>query len=166
MRKVNITATAQRQCLDDSKLTLTGVYMHKFSNIELIALRPSNMYAKTGVKTTVATSHRCPALASRCSVKNQGPGLRSTQLLRCLVPSCHKDLVFYCLAARMCGPKLATQTAEAVPNNFLMAPLMRWQQFKILGTNCDTVLGCVWLKVWYEWVGTVTVSESHLTNDL
>ena len=31
--------------------------MHKFSNIELIALRLSTMYAKTGVKTTVATSH-------------------------------------------------------------------------------------------------------------
>lgn len=125
------------------------------------------MYAKTGVKTTVATS-RTGALHWRADVaeKNQGPGLRSTQLLRCPVPSCHKDLVFYCLAARMCGPKLAAQTAEAVPNNFLMAPLMRWQQFKILGTNCDTVLGCVWLKVWYEWVGTVTVSESHLTNDL
>ena len=30
--------------------------MHKFSKIELIALRPSTMYAKTGVKTTVATS--------------------------------------------------------------------------------------------------------------
>ena len=43
--------------MDDNKLILTGVYMHKFSNIELIALRPSTMYAKTGVKTTVATSH-------------------------------------------------------------------------------------------------------------
>ena len=42
--------------MDDSKLILTGVYMHKFSNIELIALRPSTMYAKTGVKTTAATS--------------------------------------------------------------------------------------------------------------
>ena len=41
--------------MDDNKLILTGVYMHKFSNIELIALRPSTMYAKTGVKTTVAT---------------------------------------------------------------------------------------------------------------
>ena len=37
-------------------MTLTGVHMHKFSNIELIALKPSTMYAKTGVKTTVATS--------------------------------------------------------------------------------------------------------------
>ena len=42
--------------MDESKLILTGVYMHKFSNIELIALRPSTMYAKTGVKTTVAIS--------------------------------------------------------------------------------------------------------------
>ena len=42
--------------MDDSKLILTGVYMHKFSNIELIALRSSTMYAKTVVKTTVATS--------------------------------------------------------------------------------------------------------------
>ena len=41
--------------MDDNKLILTDVYMHKFSNIELIALRPSTMYAKTGVKTTVAT---------------------------------------------------------------------------------------------------------------
>ena len=87
-------------------------------------------------------------------------------MLRCLVPSWHKDLVFYCLAARMCGAKLAAQTAEAVPNNFLMAPPMRWQQFKRLGTNYDTILGCVSLKVWYEWVGTVTVSESHIKNDL
>ena len=35
------------------------VYMHKFSYIELIALRPSTMYAKTGVKTTVAASRTC-----------------------------------------------------------------------------------------------------------
>ena len=38
-------------------MILTGVYMHKFSNIEQIALRPSTMYAKIGVKKTVATSH-------------------------------------------------------------------------------------------------------------
>ena len=124
------------------------------------------MYAKTGVKTTVATSRTGALHWQADATKNQGPGFQSTQLLRCPVPSCHKDLVFYCLAARMCGPKLAAQTAEAVPNNFLMAPLMRCQHFQILGTNGDTVLGCVWLKVWYEWVGTVTVSESHLTNDL
>ena len=107
------------------------------------------MYAKTGVKTTIGTS-RTGALHWRADAakKNQGPGLRSTQFLRCPVPSCHKDLVFDCLAAQMCGPKLAAQTAEAVPNNFLMAPLMRWQQFQILGTNYDTVLGCIWLKVW------------------
>ena len=36
-------------------MILTGVYMHEFSNIELIALRSSTMYAKTGVKTIVAT---------------------------------------------------------------------------------------------------------------
>ena len=41
--------------MDDSKLILTGVYMHKFSNMELIALRLSTMYAKTGVKTIVAS---------------------------------------------------------------------------------------------------------------
>ena len=36
-------------------MILTGVYMHKFSNIELIALRPSTMYARTGGKIIVAT---------------------------------------------------------------------------------------------------------------
>ena len=79
MRKVNKTATAQRQCLDDNKLILTGVYMHKFSNIELITLRSSTMYAKNGVKTTVATS-RTGALHWRADAaeKNQGPRLRST----------------------------------------------------------------------------------------
>ena len=79
MRKVNITATTSRQCLDDSKLILTGVYMHKFSNTELIALRPSTMYAKTGVKTIFATS-RTGALHWRADVaeKNQGPRLRTT----------------------------------------------------------------------------------------
>ena len=78
MRKVNVTATTQRQCLDVSKLKLTGVYMHKFSNIELIALRSSTMYAKTGVKTTVATS-RTGALNWRADAaeKNQGPRLQS-----------------------------------------------------------------------------------------
>ena len=34
-------------------MILTGVYMHKFCNIEPIALRPSTMYFKTGVKTTI-----------------------------------------------------------------------------------------------------------------
>ena len=65
--------------MDDSKLILTGVYMHIFSNIELIALRPSTMYAKTGVKTTIATSHT-GALHWRADAaeKNQGPGLQST----------------------------------------------------------------------------------------
>ena len=53
--------------------------MHKFSNIELIALRPSTMYAKTDVKTIVATS-RTGALRWRADAaeENQGPGLRST----------------------------------------------------------------------------------------
>ena len=65
--------------MDDSKLILTCVYMHKFSNIELIALRPSTMYAKTGVKTTVAT-FGIGALHRRADVakKNLGTGLRST----------------------------------------------------------------------------------------
>ena len=68
--------------MDDSKLIITGVYMHKFSNIEIIALRPSTIYAKTGVKTTVATSHT-GALNWRADAteKNQGPGLLSTYLL-------------------------------------------------------------------------------------
>ena len=89
------------------------------------------MYAKTGVKTTVAT-FGTGALHWRADAeekKYQGTGLRSTLLLQRPVPPCHKDLVFYCLAARMCGPKLAAQTAEVVSNNFLMAPLMRWQHF-------------------------------------
>ena len=64
--------------MDDSKLILIGVYMHKFSNIELIALRMSTMYAKTGVKTAVATS-RTGALHWQVDVaeKNQPPGLQS-----------------------------------------------------------------------------------------
>ena len=41
--------------MDDIKSILTGVYMHKSSNIELIALRPSTMDAKTDVKSIVAT---------------------------------------------------------------------------------------------------------------
>ena len=60
-------------------MILTGVYMHKFSNIELIALRPSTMYAKTGVKTTVATS--CTGALhwlADAAKTNQGPRLRST----------------------------------------------------------------------------------------
>ena len=52
--------------------------MHKFSNIELIALRPSTMYAKTGVKTTVAT-FGTGALHWRADAaeKNQGPELQA-----------------------------------------------------------------------------------------
>ena len=79
MRKVNVTGIAERQCLDDSKLILAGVYMHKFSNMELIALRPFTMYAKTREKTAAATS-RTDALHWRADAaeKNQGPRLRST----------------------------------------------------------------------------------------
>ena len=71
-------------------MILTGVYMHKFSNIELIALRPSTMYAKTRVKTTVATS-RTGALHWQADVveKNRDPdsGARScsdAQFLRAI----------------------------------------------------------------------------------
>ena len=60
-------------------MILIGVYMHKFSNIELIALTPSTMYAKTGVKTTVATLGTGALHYGADAVeKNQGPGLRST----------------------------------------------------------------------------------------
>ena len=76
--------------MDDSKLILTGVYMHKFSNIELIALRPSTVYVKTGVKRTVAT-FGIGALHWRADAveKNQGPdsGARScsnAQFLRAI----------------------------------------------------------------------------------
>ena len=86
MRKVNITATAERQCLDDSKLILTGVYMHKFSNIELIALRPSTMYAKTGVKTTVATS-RTGALHWRADAAEKKSRTRTPEHVVALMPS-------------------------------------------------------------------------------
>ena len=60
--------------MDDSKFILTGAYMHKFSNIELIVPMPSTMYAKTGVKTTVATS-RTGALHWRADAaeKNRDP---------------------------------------------------------------------------------------------
>ena len=71
-------------------MVLTGVYMHKFSNIELIELRTSTMYAKTGVKTTVATS-RTGALNWRADAteKNRDPdsGARScsdAQFLRAI----------------------------------------------------------------------------------
>ena len=57
--------------MDDSKLILTGVYMHKFSNIELIALRPSTMYAKT-----VATS-RTGALHWRADAAEKTSGART-----------------------------------------------------------------------------------------
>lgn len=72
-------------------MILTGVYMHKFSNIELIALRPSTMYAKTGVKTTVATS-RTGALnwrvdAAEKKIRDPDSGARScsdAQFLRAI----------------------------------------------------------------------------------
>ena len=81
--------------MDDSKLILTGVYMHKFSNIELIALRPSTMYAKTGVKTTVATS-RTGALHWQADAAEKKSGTRTPKHVVALMPSssCHKDLIF------------------------------------------------------------------------
>ena len=72
--------------MDDSKLILTGVYMHKFSNIELIALRPSTMYAKTGVKTTFATS-RTGALHWRADGAEKKSGTRTPEHLVALMPS-------------------------------------------------------------------------------
>ena len=124
------------------------------------------MYDKTGVKTTIATS-RTGALHQRAEQRkknrdpNSGaPSCSNAQFL------CAIKIQYFTAWLLGCVDKLAPQTTEAVPNNFLMAPLMRWQHFQILGTKYDTVLGCVWLKVWYEWVGTVTVPESHLTNDL
>ena len=59
-------------------MILTGVYMHKFSNIELIALRPSTMYAKTGVKTTVATC-RTGALNWRADAAEKKSGTRTPE---------------------------------------------------------------------------------------
>ena len=59
-------------------MILTSVYMHKFSNIELIALRPSTMYAKTGVKTTVATS-RTGALHWRADAAEKNSGTRTPE---------------------------------------------------------------------------------------
>ena len=71
--------------MDDSKLILTGVCMHKFSNIELIALRPTTMYAKTGVKTIVTTS-RPGALHSRADVVEKS-GSRTLEHVVALMPS-------------------------------------------------------------------------------
>ena len=72
--------------MDDSKLILTGVYMHKFSNIELIALRPSTMYAKTGVKTTVATS-RTGALHRRAEAAKKKSRTRTPEHVVAPMPS-------------------------------------------------------------------------------
>ena len=72
--------------MDDNKLILTGVYMHKFSNIELIALRPSTMYAKTGVKTTVATS-RTGTLHWRADAAEKKSGSRTPEHVVAPMPS-------------------------------------------------------------------------------
>ena len=64
--------------------------MHKFSNIELIALWPSTMYAKTGVKTTVATSrtgalHYEPMQRKKIRDPNSGaPSCSDAQFLRAM----------------------------------------------------------------------------------
>ena len=72
--------------MDDNKLILIGVYMHKFSNIELIALRSSTMYAKTGVKTTVATS-RTGALNWRADATEKKSGTRTPEHVVAPMPS-------------------------------------------------------------------------------
>ena len=72
--------------MDDNKLILTGVYMHTFSNIELIALRPSAMYAKTGVKTTVATS-RNGTLHWRANAGGKISGTRTPEHVVAPMPS-------------------------------------------------------------------------------
>ena len=72
--------------MDDSKLILTGVYMPKFSNIELIALRSSTMYAKTGVRTTVATS-RTGALHWRADVAEKKSGTQTPKHVVAPMPS-------------------------------------------------------------------------------
>ena len=60
--------------------------MHKFSNMELIALKPSTMYAKTGVKTTVATS-RTGALHWRADAEEKKLGNQTLEHLVALMPS-------------------------------------------------------------------------------
>ena len=72
--------------MDDRKLILTGVYMHKFSNIELIALRPSTMYAKNGVKTIVAT-FGTGALHWRADAVGTKSGTRTPEHLVAPMPS-------------------------------------------------------------------------------
>ena len=68
MRKVNITATAERQCLDDSKLILTGVYMHKFSNIELIALTLLQDAANATLRSETLQETVCDAIIANGAV--------------------------------------------------------------------------------------------------
>ena len=72
-------------------MILTGVYMHKFSNIELISLRSSTMYAKTGVKTIVATfctgALHWQADAAEKNIRDPDSGARScsdAQFLRAI----------------------------------------------------------------------------------
>ena len=69
-------------------MILTGVYMQKFSNIELIALRPSTWYAKTGVKTTVAIAVLCTGEPmQRKKIRDPDSGARScsdAQFLRAI----------------------------------------------------------------------------------
>ena len=72
--------------MDDDKLILTGVYMHKFSNIELIELRPSTMYAQTGVKTTVSTS-RTGAQHWRADAAEKKSGTRTLEHVVAPIPS-------------------------------------------------------------------------------
>ena len=72
--------------MDDSKLILTSVYMHNFSNIELIAVRPSTMYAKTEVKTTVATS-RTGALHWRADAAEKKSVTRTPEHVVAPMPS-------------------------------------------------------------------------------
>ena len=57
------------------------------------------MYAKTAVKITVATS-RTGALNWRADAAEKKSGTRTSEhvVAPMPVPSCHKDLVFYCLA--------------------------------------------------------------------
>ena len=71
-------------------MILTGVYMHKFSNIELIALRPSTMYAKIGVKTILLHLAPVPCTGEpmqRKKIRDPDSGARScsdAQFLRAI----------------------------------------------------------------------------------
>ena len=69
---------------------LTGVYMHKFSNIELIALKSFTMYAKTSIETTVATSRtgalhwRADAMEKIRDPDSGAPSCSDAQFLRAI----------------------------------------------------------------------------------